>query len=104
MKNRYSVILGNTCDRFLPTGYKDVVLMREMIHQAASIPGIRGIELVGSWHITETNFREVFGSLQESGLKCVSIITDLFSKKRCGNAANTLNFPTLGVVPPYSAS
>lgn len=89
-KNSYSVILGNlgnTCDRFLPTGYKDACRKDEMIRQAASIPGIEGIELVGSWDITESNTREVAAMLEETGLKCVSIIPDLFSQKRWGNGS-----------------
>jgi len=87
MKNRYSVILGNlgnTCDRFLPTGYKDVPPKAEMIRQAAAIPGIEGVELVGSWDITEANAREIKSTLDASGLACVSIIPDLFSQKRWG--------------------
>lgn len=87
MKTRYSVILGNlgnTCDRFLPTGYKNGLSKPEMIRQAAAIPGIEGIELVGTWDITETNAAEVTGWLEEAGLACVSIIPDLFSQKRWG--------------------
>ncbi|WP_043584818.1 sugar phosphate isomerase/epimerase family protein [Geminisphaera colitermitum] len=87
MKNRYSVILGNlgnTCDRFLPTGYKDVPPKPEMIRQAAAIPGIEGIELVGTWDITEQNAREIHSHLADTGLVCVSIIPDLFSQKRWG--------------------
>lgn len=85
--NHYSVILGNlgnTCDRFLPTGYKDVPPKHEMIAQAAAIPGIEGIELVGSWDITEANAHEIKTRLDDSGLACVSIIPDLFSQKRWG--------------------
>jgi len=62
MRNKYSVILGNlgnTCDRFLSTGYKDTLHKAEMVRQAAGIPGIQGIELVGSWDITEKNVGEV---------------------------------------------
>lgn len=87
MKNQYSVILGNlgnTCDRFLPTGYKDVLPKPEMIRQAAAIPGIEGIELVGTWDIDERNAVEVKGWLDAAGLDCVSIIPDLFSQKRWG--------------------
>ena len=87
MNNSYSVILGNlgnTCDRFLPTGYKDVRPKAEMIDQAAAIPGITGIELVGSWDITEDNLPEVRAKLRDTGLSCVSIIPDLFSQKRWG--------------------
>ena len=85
--NRYSVILGNlgnTCDRFLPTGYKDVLPKDEMIRQAASIPGITGIELVGTWDITEQNASEIKSILDSNALDCVSIIPDLFSQKRWG--------------------
>lgn len=84
---RYSVILGNlgnTCDRFLPTGYKSAPSKQEMIRQAAEIPGIEGLELVGSWDITQQNADEVQGWLKEAGLDCVSIIPDLFSQKRWG--------------------
>ena len=47
----YSVILGNlgnTCDRFLPTGYKEQPTKAEQWRQAASIRGVTGIELVGT--------------------------------------------------------
>lgn len=85
--NRYSVILGNlgnTCDRFLPTGYKDVPAKEEMIRQAAAIPGIEGVELVGTWDITSDNAQEIAACLKENQLACVSVIPDLFSQKRWG--------------------
>lgn len=85
--SRYSVILGNlgnTCDRFLPTGYKQVRPKREMLREAASIPGIAGVELVGTWDIQEDNWEEVGGWLKEENLECVSIIPDLFSQQRWG--------------------
>ena len=88
--NRYSVILGNlgnTCDRFLSSGYKEALPKNEMVRQAAAIPGIEGIELVGSWDIREDNVAEVAGLLQEHRLTCVSIIPDLFSQKRWGNGS-----------------
>lgn len=98
MNNQYSVILGNlgnTCDRFLPTGYKDVPAKGEMIRQAAAIPGISGIELVGTWDITESNVDEMEASLKESGLTCVSIIPDLFSQKRWGNGSFSAKDPAI---------
>jgi sugar phosphate isomerase/epimerase len=90
MKNKYSVILGNlgnTCDRFLSSGYKDVLPKKDMVRQAAAIPGIEGLELVGTWDITEKNIAEVKGWLTDSKLACVSIIPDLFAQKRWGNGA-----------------
>jgi sugar phosphate isomerase/epimerase len=90
MENKYSVILGNlgnTCDRFLSSGYKEVLPKKEMIRQAAAIPGIEGLELVGTWDITEKNVAEVKGWLSDSRLTCVSIIPDLFAQKRWGNGS-----------------
>lgn len=87
---RYSVILGNlgnTCDRFLPTGYKTVLPKEEMIAAAAAIPGISGLELVGTWDITGYNVREMKRQLGRHGLTCVSIIPDLFSQKRWGQGS-----------------
>lgn len=96
--NRYSVILGNlgnTCDRFLSTGYKETLPKREMIRQAAAIPGITGIELVGTWDITEKNVAEMKTSLAENKLSCVSIIPDLFSQKRWGNGSFSAKDPAI---------
>ncbi len=88
--SNYAVILGNlgnTCDRFLSTGYKDVVPTAEMIEQAAKIADVTGIELVGTWDISPDNFQEVKSCLQANGLECVSIIPDLFSQKQWGRGS-----------------
>lgn len=88
--NRYAVILGNlgnTCDRFLSTGYKDPLPRHEMLRQAAAIPGVTGVELVGTWDITEQNLPEIKSALSDLGLTCVSIIPDLFSQKRWGRGS-----------------
>ncbi len=83
----YSVILGNlgnTCDRFLSTGYKDVAPMETMVKQASEIDGVKGLELVGTWDISIDTTEKVGEVLEKYGLKCVSIIPDHFSQKRWG--------------------
>ncbi len=87
---RYSVILGNlgnTNDRFLSTGYKVQPPKEEMIMAAATIEGVSGIELVGSWDITPENSSRMKEILAQNGLTCVSIIPDLFSQKRWANGS-----------------
>ncbi len=76
--------LGNTCDRFLSSGYKDQPSKEEMVKQAAEIEGVSGIELVGSWDVAEDNVDEVGDLLGKYNLECVSIIPDHFSQKRWG--------------------
>ena len=77
--------LGNTCDRFLSSGYKDQPAKEEMIKQAASIDGVKGIELVGSWDVTTENTEQIGTLLDKYNLQCASIIPDHFSQKRWGS-------------------
>ena len=87
---RYSVILGNlgnTCDRFLSTGYKNQPSKEIMIRQASEIEGVEGIELVGSWDIDEHNADQIGDLLGKYNLSCVSIIPDLFSQKKWGTGS-----------------
>ncbi len=89
---KYAVILGNlgnTCDRFLSSGYKDQPSKEEMIRQAADISGVEGVELVGTWDVTKDNVEEIGGLLDKYNLQCVSIIPDHFSQKRWGKGAFT---------------
>jgi xylose isomerase len=95
---RYSVILGNlgnTCDRFLSSGYKENPPKEEMVRQAASIPGITGIELVGTWDVTGKNVAEVKALLGRHNLACASIIPDHFSRKIWGLGAFTSRDPAV---------
>lgn len=96
--NKYSVILGNlgnTCDRFLSTGYKTQPPKAEMIRQAAAIAGVSGVELVGTWDVTRQNVDEVGELLSKHGLRCVSIIPDHFSQQRWGRGAFTSKDPSI---------
>lgn len=89
---KYSVILGNlgnTCDRFLSSGYKDQPSKETMIRQAAEIQGVKAVELVGNWDITPQNVDEIGGLLAKYGLACASIIPNHFSQKRWGKGAFT---------------
>lgn len=87
---KYSVILGNlgnTCDRFLSTGYKDELDKDLMLQQAAGIEQVSGIELVGTWDIDSSNAAAMKSKLTEVRLNCSSIIPDLFSQKHFGKGA-----------------
>lgn len=81
MERKYSVILGNlgnTCDRFC-SSYKTNPDTMDMLKQAAKIPYVKGIELVGTWDIRPDNVSDMKKGLNDLGLECVSIIPDLFA-------------------------
>ncbi len=80
---KYAIILGNlgnTCDRFCSTGYKDNPDTWTMLNAAATIEGVTGVELVGTWDIRSDNVAEMAAWLKALGLACVSIIPDHFSQ------------------------
>lgn len=87
---KYSIILGNlgnTCDRFLSSGYKDQPSKETMIRQASEIAGVTGVELVGTWDITPQNVDEIGELLEKYSLVCASVLPDHFSQKRWGRGA-----------------
>ncbi len=89
--SRYSVILGNlgnTCDRFLSTGYKEQPPKAEMIRQAAAIQGVKGVELVGTWDVTRENVDEIGGLLAKHGLPA-SRSSPTTSRRSAGEGAHS---------------
>jgi xylose isomerase len=93
---RFAIILGNlsnTCDRFLSSGYKEQPSQEDMVKQAAEIDGVTGVELVGTWDVTEENVGRVGELLTRHNLECVSIIPDHFSQKRWGRGTFSAKDP-----------
>jgi len=96
--SKYSIILGNlgnTCDRFLSSGYKDELPKETLIRQASEIEGVEGVELVGTWDVSTENVERVGEMLAKYGLKCVSIIPDHFSQKRWGRGSLSAKDPDI---------
>lgn len=95
--DKYAVILGNlgaTRDRFCG-GYKDNPDTMTMLKQAAAIPRVRGVELVGSWDIRPDNAAEMKRAIDDAGLATVSIVPDLFADKVYGKGAFTNRDPAV---------
>ncbi|GBG10186.1 sugar phosphate isomerase/epimerase [Paenibacillus agaridevorans] len=81
----YAVILsnlGSSSDRFVPTGYGDRYTIEQLFERAAQIPQVGAVELVGTWHVTEGNVRQLKDCLDRTGLKLASIIPDHFGQPK----------------------
>lgn len=97
MPRNYSVILGNlgnTCDRFC-RGYKDNPGSTAMLAAAAKIPHVKGIELVGTWDIRPDNAADMRRAFDDAGMKCVSIIPDLFADRTYWKGSFSSNDPAV---------
>jgi len=96
--SKYSIILGNlgnTCDRFLSSGYKDELPKETLIRQASEIDGVEGVELVGTWDVSMDTVDTIGGLLEKYGLRCASIIPDHFSQKRWGRGTLSAKDPDI---------
>ncbi|MCQ6562844.1 sugar phosphate isomerase/epimerase family protein [Paenibacillus mendelii] len=85
MKPKYAVILSNvgSCsDRFVADGYGPPYTIEELFARVAQIPQVTGVELVGTWHVTESNVAELKGLLEHYELQLVSIIPDHFGQMK----------------------
>ncbi|GGD82362.1 sugar phosphate isomerase/epimerase family protein [Paenibacillus nasutitermitis] len=85
MKSQYSVILSNvgSCsDRYVTGGYDRPFAISELFERAVRIPQITGVELIGTWHVTENNVKELKVLLEHHELKLVSIIPDHFGQMK----------------------
>lgn len=94
----YSIILGNlgnTCDRFLSSGYKSAVTAEQQFEMASKLPFVKGIELVSNWDITCENAGQVKQFLKDYDFKCVSIIPDLFAQQKYGNGSLAAKDPAI---------
>jgi xylose isomerase len=97
-KPHYSVILANVgscCDRFLSTGYSKPSTIEQMFDKVASIEHVEGVEVIGTWHITTGNVRQIKDNLERTGLKLVSIIPDHFGQMKWGKGAFSSKDPLI---------
>ena len=95
---RYSAILSNVgscCDRYLSTGYSDPFTIEQLFDRVKSIKEIEGVELVGTWHITAGNVRQIKDNLERTGLELASIIPDHFGQQKWGKGAFTSKNPAI---------
>lgn len=82
---QYSVILSNVgscADRFLTSGYSAPFELKQLFERVKQIPQVTGVELIGSWHVTEHNVKELKKYLEEYQLLLVSIIPDHFGQMK----------------------
>ncbi|MDC7244659.1 MAG: sugar phosphate isomerase/epimerase [Sphaerochaetaceae bacterium] len=96
--SKYSIILGNlgnTCDRFLSSGYKEELPKETLIEQASQISAVKGVELVGTWDVSMENVDKIGETLSKYGLECSSIIPDHFSQKRWGKGSLSAKDPDI---------
>ena len=87
--------LGQTADRFCPTGYSDAVSVQEMIQRVGRVEGIDGVELHWDTDFTELSFAEMRDLLTEQNLVCSNMNVNTLSYSKWKHGAFTNRDPAL---------
>jgi sugar phosphate isomerase/epimerase len=77
-------VFGSTADRYVLSGYKPQVPVSEMIKLAATVPDLKGVELVETWHINQQNADQILAELNQVGLKLSMLLPDLWASGKWG--------------------
>jgi len=62
-------------------GYDSALSVREQIRLAASVPGLKGVELIAPAHVSRDNLKEVKNWLDEYGLTAVAVNPYLWNEE-----------------------
>lgn len=76
-------------------GYNRALSVRKQIKAAASVPGLKGLELIAPTHVTVENAAEVKSWLDEEGLQPVSVNPYLWTESRWQRGALTSPDPKI---------
>jgi len=87
--------LGQTADRFLPTGYSDPAGIEELIKRAGQVDGIDGVELHWDADFQGISFDEMRDMLKEQDLVCSNMNVSTFSYAKWKHGALTNRDPGL---------
>ena len=81
---------GDCADRFVLSGYSGVKRTPvEMIKRAGRVKSLSGIELVGTWHLSDNNIREIKKVVEDVGLKICMVTPDMWARGKRGKGGFT---------------
>lgn len=76
-------VFGSCADRFCLSGYGGGAdTLEGMFDLAATVEGLKGIELVGNWHINSENMLKIKGILKDRNLQVSMVTPDLWTQAK----------------------
>ncbi|MCL5986247.1 MAG: sugar phosphate isomerase/epimerase [Actinobacteria bacterium] len=75
---------GNPADRYVLSGYKKEVPVSKMLQQVAKLGILDGVELIGTWHVTDKNLNHIKKIVKDLGLTISCITPDIWAQAKWG--------------------
>jgi sugar phosphate isomerase/epimerase len=84
----------NACaDRYVLSGYGQRATVEEMIEAATKVPALTGVEVVGLWHVNDSNVAEVHRRVRDAGLVVTCVTPDIWAQAKWGRGSFASNDP-----------
>ena len=79
---------ASCADRYCLSGYgRGGTTMEEMLSMAKKVEGLDGLELVGNWHINDSNIAAVMKLFRDHGFSIPMIVPDLWTQAKWGRGS-----------------
>ncbi len=86
----------NACaDRYVLTGYGERQTTDQLIRSATQVQGLTGVEVVGLWHVNDTNVEQIRRQIRDAGLEVTCVTPDIWASSKWGWGSFTSNDPAI---------
>jgi xylose isomerase len=86
----------NACaDRYVLSGYGQRLTTDELIRAATQVKGLSGVEVVGMWHVNDSNVEQIRKQIKDAGLTVTCVTPDIWASSKWGWGSFAANDPKL---------
>ena len=86
----------NACaDRYVLTGYGERLTTDQLIRAATQVEGLTGVEVVGLWHVNDSNVEQIRKQIRDAGLEVTCVTPDIWASSKWGWGSFTANDPAI---------
>ena len=86
----------NACaDRYVLDGYGERLTTDQLIAAATKVPMLTGVELVGKWHVNDSNVEQIGRQVSGAGLEVTCVTPDIWASGKWGWGSFTASDPAI---------
>jgi xylose isomerase len=86
----------NACaDRYVLTGYGERLTTDQLIRAATQVKGLTGVEVVGLWHVNDSNVEQIRKQIRDAGLEVTCVTPDIWASSKWGWGSFASNDPQI---------
>jgi sugar phosphate isomerase/epimerase len=78
----------NACaDRYILSGYGERLTTEQLIQAATQVEGLTGLEVVGLWHVNDSNVTQVHRQIRDAGFEVTCVTPDIWASPQWGRGS-----------------